>query len=60
MIRKKSLNNISEQHDRCRALNRDGYKAGKLNRVEEILKATSNARTLRGLSRFDKDRDIKK
>lgn len=58
MIRKKSLNDIAEQRDRCWELNK--INNGNRNRYVKILEAGMNARVLRGLSRFDKDRDVKK
>ena len=58
MIRKKSLNDIAEQRDRCWELNK--INNGNRDRYVKILGAGMNARALRGLSRFDKDSDIKK
>lgn len=60
MIRKKSLNDISSQFDRCCNLNRENSEDGKENRIYAIIWAALSARELRKLSVFDADRNIKK
>lgn len=60
MIRKKSLNDISGQFDRCRGLNRINVEKGKEDRIYTILFAVIGARALRKLSVFDEYRNIKK
>ena len=35
-------------------------KQGGKNRIEEIIKSMQNARIIRGLSKFDENRDLKK
>ena len=53
---KKSLNDIGRQFRRCKELNRQNN----VNRIEIIIDAVNNARAKRGLSRFDKNREVKK
>ncbi len=56
---KKSLNDILNQFSRCFNLNAN-RKTGRKNRIEEIIKSMQNARIIRGLSKFDENRDLKK
>ena len=62
MQKTKSLNEISEQRDRLKIVNRENMKANKniKNRADVINKCASNSRTIRRLSIFDKDKTIKK
>ena len=58
----KSLNEISEQRDRLKVINRENMKANKniKNRADVINKCASNSRIKRRLSIFNNDRTIKK
>ena len=62
MIKLKSLNEISEQRDRLKIINRNNMNANKniQNRADLINKCASNCRIIRGLSIFEKDKSIKK
>ena len=62
MQKTKSLNEISEQRDRLKVINRENMKANKniKNRADVINKCACNCRTMRGLSVFDKGKTIKK
>ena len=55
----KSLNDILNQFNRCFNLNAN-RKTVRKNRIEEIIKSMQNARIIRGLSKFDENRDLKK
>lgn len=59
-MKAKSLNDIIAQWERCRKTNQELTVAGLPDRVDTINEAASNARSCRGLSVFDADRDIKK
>ena len=62
MQKTKSLNEISEQRDRLKVINRENMKANKniKNRADVINKCASNSRIKRRLSIFNNDRTIKK
>ena len=62
MQKLKSLNDISEQRDKLKIINRINMKSNKAikNRADVINKCASNCRTTRGLSIFDIDRITKK
>ena len=61
MYKAKSLNDISAQRDRLKVMNRENIKNNRdlQNRADTINKAASNARIVRKLSIFSKDRDLK-
>ena len=62
MQKTKNLNEISEQRDRLKVINRENMKANKniKNRADVINQCASNCRVIRGLSIFDADRITKK
>ena len=62
MKKLKSLNDISEQRDRLKIINRSNMKSNKTikNRADVINECASICRTIRGLSIFDIDRTTKK
>ena len=61
MYKSKSLNDISNQRDRMKIANRENVNNNKdlKNRADTINKAASNARIVRKLSIFSKDRTRK-
>jgi len=61
MYKSKSLNDISNQRDRLKIANRENVNNNKdlKNRADTINKAASNARIVRKLSIFSKDRTRK-
>lgn len=61
MYKEKSLNDISTQRDRLKVINRENIKNNRdlKNRADTINKAASNARTVRKISIFSKNRTIK-
>lgn len=62
MQKLKSLNDISEQRDKLKIINRINMRLNKSikNRADVINECASNCRTTRGLSIFDIDRITKK
>lgn len=58
MYKEKSLNDISEQRDRLKIMNKINIINNKTlkNRADQINTAASNSRIIRGLSIFSKDR----
>ena len=61
MYKEKSLNDISDQRDRLKVINRENIKNNRdlQNRADTINKAASNARIVRKLSIFSKNRILK-
>ena len=57
-MKEKSLNDISEQRDRLKIMNKINIINNKTlqNRADQINTAASNSRIIRGLSIFSKDR----
>ena len=60
-MKEKSLNDISEQRDRLKIMNKINIINNKTlqNRADQINTAASNSRIIRGLSIFSKDRNKK-